>query len=572
MSLDDLQAQLRGTLDQQFAALNKKYEDGIAEARRQAAADADRDVAVRLSAARAEWESQRPAIVAAARAEWDAQVPALLAAARAEWDAQLPARLAAARAEWDAQLPAIVAAARAEWDAQVPAIVAAARAEWDAQVPAIVATARAEWDAQVPAKLAAARAEWDSQVAAMMAAARADAEQRTSQALERQRNEQAQAIEQALASAKRTAELEMESERRRAHNEIESERRRSQTEIEAALQKAAAEAVERQQLKTDADHERQLAKSALETERQQLKTELEAERQRAQAELEGLRLRMQTEIAAARQAGAASVKPVSVPVPASGVPPAAFDRLAAAIRDLDGATTLSQALESLLTHAAAASGRSAIFLINGDRLKAWKAIGIPDVDVQTVESSIGGRDLLARAIQAGQSTPSSAALPAPPFARLPADHAGLAVPLMIGGRAVAVLYSDSGAAAPSPGSAHIVEALVRHASAIVALRTAMRTLEVVGDGVTDEGDVSDDQGARRYARLLVSEIKLYNESAVRTGREHRDLLQRLRAEIDRAQRLYEERVPPAVGGRHVYFQQELLQTLADGDPALLGST
>jgi hypothetical protein len=189
-----------------------------------------------------------------------------------------------------------------------------------------------------------------------------------------------------------------------------------------------------------------------------------------------------------------------------------------------------------------------------------------------VESSIGGRDLLARAIQAGQSTSSSAALPAPPFARLPADHAGLAVPLMIGGRAVAVLYSDSGAAAPSPGSAHIVEALVRHASAIVALRTAMRTLEVVGDGVTDEGDVSDDQGARRYARLLVSEIKLYNESAVRTGREHRDLLQRLRAEIDRAQRLYEERVPPAVGGRHVYFQQELLQTLADGDPALLGST
>jgi hypothetical protein len=58
---------------------------------------------------------------------------------------------------------------------------------------------------------------------------------------------------------------------------------------------------------------------------------------------------------------------------------------------------------------------------------------------------------------------------------------------------------------------------------------------------------------------------------VRAGRQQRDLMQRLRAEIDRALRLYEERVPPAVGGRHVYFQQELVQTLADGDAALLGS-
>jgi hypothetical protein len=108
----------------------------------------------------------------------------------------------------------------------------------------------------------------------------------------------------------------------------------------------------------------------------------------------------------------------------------------------------------------------------------------------------------------------------------------------------------------------------------MALRTAMRTLEVLGNDPSDGAgaDVSDDQGARRYARLLVSEIKLYNEAAVRTGREHRDLLQRLGAEIDRAQRLYEERVPAAVGGRHVYFQQELVQTLADGDPALLGNT
>jgi hypothetical protein len=145
---------------------------------------------------------------------------------------------------------------------------------------------------------------------------------------------------------------------------------------------------------------------------------------------------------------------------------------------------------------------------------------------------------------------------------------------MINGRAVAVLYADSGDAPAAPGSVQAIEAMVRHASAVIALRTAMRTLEVLGSDPeghdADGGEVRDVPGARRYARLLVSEIKLYNEAAVAAGRERRDLLQRLRSEIDRAQRLYEERVPTALGGRHAYFHQELVQTLADGDPALLG--
>jgi hypothetical protein len=82
----------------------------------------------------------------------------------------------------------------------------------------------------------------------------------------------------------------------------------------------------------------------------------------------------------------------------------------------------------------------------------------------------------------------------------------------------------------------------------------------------------DDGSARRYARLLVSEIKLYNEAAVRTGRERRDLLERLRPEIDRARRLYEARVPLSIGHRATLFQQELVQTLAEGDPNLLGAS
>jgi hypothetical protein len=72
--------------------------------------------------------------------------------------------------------------------------------------------------------------------------------------------------------------------------------------------------------------------------------------------------------------------------------------------------------------------------------------------------------------------------------------------------------------------------------------------------------------------LLVSEIKLYNEAAVRVGRQKRDLLQRLKPEIERARRLYEQRISSNVDSRGALFQQELIQTLADGDPALLGGS
>ncbi len=80
----------------------------------------------------------------------------------------------------------------------------------------------------------------------------------------------------------------------------------------------------------------------------------------------------------------------------------------------------------------------------------------------------------------------------------------------------------------------------------------------------------DEDAARRYARLLISEIKLYHESDVNQGKRERDLLQRLRLEIDRARRLYDERVPPDVRSRTHCFDEELVRTLADGNASLLG--
>lgn len=78
--------------------------------------------------------------------------------------------------------------------------------------------------------------------------------------------------------------------------------------------------------------------------------------------------------------------------------------------------------------------------------------------------------------------------------------------------------------------------------------------------------------ARRFARLLVSEIKLYNEQKVSEGRNQSDIYDRLRDDIDRSRQMYDKRVAPPVAARHDYFHQELVNTLAEGDPAKLGGS
>jgi hypothetical protein len=76
--------------------------------------------------------------------------------------------------------------------------------------------------------------------------------------------------------------------------------------------------------------------------------------------------------------------------------------------------------------------------------------------------------------------------------------------------------------------------------------------------------------ARRFARLLVSEIKLYNAAKVNDGRRNYDLYERLKDEIDRSRKVYDKRVAPSVAARFDYFYDELVQTLAEGDPTKLG--
>lgn len=78
--------------------------------------------------------------------------------------------------------------------------------------------------------------------------------------------------------------------------------------------------------------------------------------------------------------------------------------------------------------------------------------------------------------------------------------------------------------------------------------------------------------ARRFAKLLVDEIKLYNKPKVQEGKKNRDLYDRLKEDIEKSRAAYEKRYGSSVAGAASYFDQEIIQNLADNDRSLLGDS
>ena len=77
--------------------------------------------------------------------------------------------------------------------------------------------------------------------------------------------------------------------------------------------------------------------------------------------------------------------------------------------------------------------------------------------------------------------------------------------------------------------------------------------------------------ARRFAKLLVDEIKLYNQGKVNEGRQNRDLYERLREDIDKSKATYDKRYGNTSAASANYFNDEIVRVLADNDAALMGS-
>jgi hypothetical protein len=274
-------------------------------------------------------------------------------------------------------------------------------------------------------------------------------------------------------------------------------------------------------------------------------------------------------------------------------------RLLETVREFDRASSLSEVLDTMVTRISQDASRVVVLLVQGDHLRGWRAAGFGEAIPDARSLSLPLRDptggVVLKAIRMKAPCPTvdrsdDPADAAPAFASLAPGRIGLAVPVEVGGRIVAVVYADDeGAETPHrmmPSAwPELVEVLARHAARCLEALTAVRAgaVQVAArseDALQGAGARSPEparpaapadqaEAARRYAKLLVSEIRLYHEAAVTAGRRERNLLERLGSEIERARGLYNARVPPEA--RADYFNQELVRTLADGDPALLGS-
>ncbi len=77
--------------------------------------------------------------------------------------------------------------------------------------------------------------------------------------------------------------------------------------------------------------------------------------------------------------------------------------------------------------------------------------------------------------------------------------------------------------------------------------------------------------AQRFARLLVDEVKLYNQAKVAEGRKNKDLYDRLKEAIEKSRATYQKRYGNTVAGPAKYFEDEVVRSLAEDDLSVMGA-
>jgi len=116
-------------------------------------------------------------------------------------------------------------------------------------------------------------------------------------------------------------------------------------------------------------------------------------------------------------------------------------------------------------------------------------------------------------------------------------------------------------AAPEAAQAEVVSAAAAYAQGAAG-----------GAGAAlSEEDAETHRNAQRFARLLVDEIKLYNQAKVAEGRKHKDLYDRLKEDIDKSRSTYKKRYGNTAAAGTDYFQTELVRSLAEDDISIMGA-
>jgi hypothetical protein len=277
------------------------------------------------------------------------------------------------------------------------------------------------------------------------------------------------------------------------------------------------------------------------------------------------------------------------------------DMLDQAITAVQEASAQGEILRQLLEGGGRFAGRLALFVVKAGAIMGWQAIGFNDND-SIKSASLSEAGSVAEAMQSrapveGRATEFKGAFLS--GVGQPFENRCLLLPLIVKDKVAALIYADPGSSESGPFDASALKVLTRNAGLwleLVALRKALPAEEpqqtasaaatpsapaappaparasasaAASSAASDEPDLH--RKAKRFAKLLVEEIKLYNQGKVAEGRQHGDLYERLREDIEKSRATYEKRYGESDVASANYFDQELIRILADNDIALMGA-
>jgi hypothetical protein len=293
-----------------------------------------------------------------------------------------------------------------------------------------------------------------------------------------------QSFNAALDEARGTLEAELQATLASVHDESERSRAAAAAEARSAAEAELTRAFDDEKAALAASHDAALQqqRSAAEAEVAAVREEADhalaavrADRERDQQELQRAQHHADTYALLLGEADQARLRAADAAV---DVARRALD----GVKALDAATSLTEVLDALTAAAAAETGRAAMLVVKGDRLIGWRTTGFGAFDSQprTIEAT-SDSDALMRAVATSRPvvTGSGPASSVPAFAGLDgADRTGIAVPLLVGGRVVAVVYADrEGAASDAAASHAVIETAVRHAGRCLEALTVQRAVQ-----------------------------------------------------------------------------------------------
>ncbi|HEX5434002.1 MAG TPA: GAF domain-containing protein [Candidatus Angelobacter sp.] len=269
--------------------------------------------------------------------------------------------------------------------------------------------------------------------------------------------------------------------------------------------------------------------------------------------------------------------------------------LSAAATQIQESGSQAEILRNLLEGCSHFASRVALFVAKAGSVTGWQGTGFEnneEIKTATV-SATGGLSAEAmngRVPAAGKATDFDAGFLS--LVKAPAEDRCLVLPLVVKDRVAALIYADAGREANNAFDASALSVLTRFAALWLETGTTRKSdsaaaavapepepaperAAAAGAAATvPEAAASEDtelhKKAKRFAKLLVEEIMLYNQAKVAQGKKNQDLYTRLREDIEKSRATYDKRYGEGPAASANYFNQELVRILADSDVSLMG--